>query len=118
MYLTMLDSFTSKASMNYRNLNEVQRRQAERLAPRTALRFKRYGLYRDVTWAEYRDNSVACAAALIDAGVKPGDRVGLLAENCVEWLFADMGIQAAGAVNVPPHAPLTARQVQFQFEDA
>src|SRR5207302_9051924 len=36
----------------------------------------------------------------------------------LEWLIADMGILGAAAINVPPHAPLTARQVQFQFADA
>jgi long-chain acyl-CoA synthetase len=105
-------------AMNYRNLSEVQRRQAERLGPRTALRYKHNGLYHDVTWNDYRASSVACAAALIDAGVRKGDRVGLLSENRLEWLFADMGIQTAGGINVPPHSPLTARQVQFQFDDA
>ena len=29
-----------------------------------------------------------------------------------------MAILAAAAVNVPPHAPLTARQIQFQLNDA
>ncbi len=56
--------------------------------------------------------------ALIAAGIEPGDRVGLLSENRVEWLIADMAILTAGAVTVSPHAPLTARQVQFQFADA
>ena len=53
----------------------------------------------------------------MDAGIQPGDRVGLLAENRVEWLLADMAIMAAGAVNVPPHAPLGARQVQYQLQE-
>ncbi|GIW82016.1 MAG: hypothetical protein KatS3mg105_3823 [Gemmatales bacterium] len=35
-----------------------------------------------------------------------------------EWLVADMGILAAAAVNVPPHAPLTAKQIAFQLDDA
>src|SRR5437588_9046864 len=100
--------------MQYRILSEVQRRQTERLGPRTALRFKRNGVYHDVSWSEYRNRTLACAAALAEAGVKPGDRVGLLSENRIDWLFADMGILTAGGVNVPPHAPLTARQVQFQ----
>jgi len=82
------------------------------------LRFKRYGLYGDLSWANYRTESLAAAAALVDAGVQVGDRVGLLAENRVEWLIADMAILAAAAVNVPPHAPLTARQIQFQLHDA
>jgi long-chain acyl-CoA synthetase len=105
-------------SLPYRNLAEAQRRQAERLGPRPALRYKRHGLYHDLTWNAYREASAACGAALIGAGIRPGERVGLLAENRVEWLVADMGILAAGAVNVPPHAPLTAAQVAYQFADA
>ncbi len=104
--------------MTYQNLVEMHRLQAERLGPRPALRFKRYGLYHDLTWEDYRTEVLAAAAALIDAGVKPGDRVGLLAENRIEWLIADIAILAAAAVNVPPHAPLTARQIQFQLHDA
>jgi long-chain acyl-CoA synthetase len=104
--------------MNYRNLAELHRCQAERLGPLPALRYKRHGLYHDVSWTQYRADTVACAAALVEAGVQPGDRVGLLAENRLEWLIADMGILTAAAVNVPPHAPLTARQVHFQLDDA
>jgi long-chain acyl-CoA synthetase len=104
--------------MNYQNLAEMQRRQVERLGPRPALGYKRHGLYRTVSWRDYRADVLACAAALIEAGVAPGDRVGLLAENRVEWLIADMAILAAAAINVPPHAPLTAKQVHFQLEDA
>jgi long-chain acyl-CoA synthetase len=104
--------------MDYHNLAELHRRQAERLGPLPALRFKRHGLYHDLSWQQYRADALACAAALVAAGVRPGDRVGLLSENRAEWLVADMAILAAAAVNVPPHAPLTARQVQFQFADA
>ncbi|MCI0737566.1 MAG: AMP-dependent synthetase/ligase, partial [Gemmataceae bacterium] len=104
--------------MEFRNLAELLRRQAERLGPRVALRYKKHGLYRDLTWAAYHEQALACASALVAAGIRPGDRVGLLAENRLEWLLADMGILAAGAVNVPPHAPLTAAQVQYQLADA
>jgi long-chain acyl-CoA synthetase len=105
-------------AMSYRNLAELHRRQAERLGPRPALRYKRHGLYHDLTWDDYRAAVEAAAAALIEAGIAPGDRVGLLAENRVEWLIADVAILCAAAVNVPPHAPLTARQVHFQLADA
>jgi long-chain acyl-CoA synthetase len=104
--------------MSYTNLAELHRRQAERFGPRPALGFKRYGLYHSLSWEDYRAQSLACAAALVDVGIQPGDRVGLVGENRVEWLIADMAILAAGAINVPPHAPLTARQIHFQLEDA
>src|SRR5436190_16455053 len=104
--------------MTYRNLAEMHRRQAERLGPRPALRYRRHGVYRDLSMEQYRADALACAAALLDAGIQPGDRVGLLSENCMEWLIADMGILAAAAVNVPPHAPLSARQIHYQLADA
>jgi long-chain acyl-CoA synthetase len=104
--------------MSERNLVELHRRQAERLGPRPALRSKRYGIWHDFTWERYRAETVAAAAALIEAGVGPGDRVGMVAENSIDWLIADMAILTAGAINVPPHAPLTARQILFQLADA
>jgi long-chain acyl-CoA synthetase len=104
--------------MIYRNLVEVHRRQADRLGPRPALRYKRDGLYHDLTWQQYRADALAGAAALLEVGVRPGDRVGMLAENSADWLVIDMAVLTAGAVHVPPHAPLTARQVHFQLHDA
>jgi long-chain acyl-CoA synthetase len=104
--------------MHYRNLAELHRLKAEELGPRPALRVKRNGLYGEVSWQDYRARSLECAAALVDAGLQVGDRVGVLAENRLEWLFADMGLLAAGCVNVPPHAPLTARQIHYQLADA
>ncbi|HZV06419.1 MAG TPA: AMP-dependent synthetase/ligase [Gemmataceae bacterium] len=104
--------------MNERNLVELHRRQAERLGPRPALRYKRHGVWHDVTWEQYRAEALASAAALIESGVAPGDRVGMIAENSIDWLIADMAILAAGAINVPPHAPLTAKQIHFQLADA
>jgi long-chain acyl-CoA synthetase len=103
--------------MDPRNLVDLFQGQARRFGPRIALRHKRHGLYHDLSWFEYEDQVEACASALVAAGIQPGDRVGLLAENRVEWLVADLAIMAAGAINVPPHAPLTARQVCFQFQE-
>jgi long-chain acyl-CoA synthetase len=104
--------------MSYNNLPQLHRQQAERLGPSAALRHKRHGLYHDVSWQRYRADALACAAALVEVGIRPGDRVGLVSENRQEWLLADMGILTAGAVNVPPHAPLTASQIQYQLADA
>ncbi len=100
------------------NLAQLLPRQADRLGDRPALRFKRFGLYHDITWRRYLEKSEAIAAALIDAGVKLGDRVGLIGENSADWLMADVAILMAGGVTVSPHAPLTARQIHYQLHDA
>jgi len=103
---------------NYRNLAEVHRRQAERLGTQPAVRFKREGRYHDVSWTDYRNDARACAAALIDAGIEPGDRVGLLGENRIEWMLADLGILTAAAITVSPHSSLSAKQVEFQMQNS
>jgi long-chain acyl-CoA synthetase len=104
--------------MNDQTLPAVFARQAERFGPRTAFRHKRLGLYRDLSWDDYREQVMAAAAALVHAGIAPGDRVSVFAENRIEWLVADMGILIAGAVHVPLHAPLTGPQARYQLADA
>jgi long-chain acyl-CoA synthetase len=104
--------------VEYRNLSELLLFQSKRLGARPALRYRRHGIFCDINWGEYEAIAQACAAALVEVGIQPGDRVGLLSENRVEWLLADMGLLGAAAVNVPPHAPLTAPQIQFQLADA
>lgn len=98
-----------------RNIPEAHRRQAERLGPKVAVRYKRGGSWQDLTWSAYRADVLACAAALVDAGIQPGDRVGLLGENRVEWMIADLAILAAGGVTVSTHAALSPRQVHFEM---
>src|SRR5262245_20054269 len=104
--------------MTCRNLPELHRFQADRLGPLPALRYRYRGLFRDITWTEYREQTVACAAALVDAGIKKGDRVGLVSENRVEWVIADMAIMTAGAINVPAHCAIPAAGVAKQMADA
>ena len=46
-----------------------------------------------------RVENVACA--IREAGLAPGDRVALLAHDCVDWLVTDFGALFAGCVVVP-----------------
>jgi long-chain acyl-CoA synthetase len=110
--------FHFEGDMELQNLARLHRLQAERLGKRPAFRCKQYGLYYDVPWTSYRSQAVAAAAALVEVGVQPGDRVGLVGENSVTWLIADVAILTAAAVCVSPHAPLTARQIHYQLADA
>ena len=54
-----------------------------------------------LTYAELAESAREFGAALVAAGVEPGDRVAIWCGNCAEWTVAALGAFAAGAVLVP-----------------
>lgn len=54
-----------------------------------------------LTFADYADQSLTVARALIAAGVEKGDRVSLWLQNRWEWPVICLGIWRAGAIAVP-----------------
>ena len=65
-----------------------------------AMRDKHHGVWRGITWAEYRAQIAAVGHALADCGVAAGDHVAILSDNRPEWLFADLGTQGIGGRSV------------------
>ena len=55
----------------------------------------------------------ALATALIDLGIEAKDRVGMLADNRIEWIITNYGIQLAGAADVPRGADVTPGDVSY-----
>jgi len=92
--------------------------QAGSLGERPFLYFHRDGEWRRLTWAEARDRVLRVAAALVAEGVRAGDRVVLISENRFEWMLADLGIQAAGAVSVPVFPSLLPATVRAIVQDS
>jgi long-chain acyl-CoA synthetase len=68
---------------------------------RLALQVREATGYRRLTYAEVLRQARALAAALLRAGVVPGDRVALVSENRPEWTVAYLAVVAAGATVVP-----------------
>ncbi len=83
-------------------------------ADRVALRFKERGEFTgSVTRKKWAQSVRLTAAGLLSLGVKPGDRIGILAENCPAWTFADLGILTLGAVVVPLYPTLSGADLEF-----
>jgi long-chain acyl-CoA synthetase len=82
--------------------------QAARLEDRPFLWAKIDGVYRPRTWTTVHKQVVAAAHGLKAAGIKPGDRVMLVAENRPEWFIANMAIMTVGAIAVPAYTTNTA----------
>jgi HIP---CoA ligase len=54
-----------------------------------------------VTYSELADRARTFGAALVAAGIEPGERVAIWAPNSVRWIVAVLGIFEAGATLVP-----------------
>lgn len=54
-----------------------------------------------LTYGEAAARTMQFAAALVSAGLRSGERVGIWLPNSPEWVIAAMGVQAAGGVIVP-----------------
>jgi long-chain acyl-CoA synthetase len=76
------------------------------------------GTWSDVTAGEFCAEVTALAAALVAAGIEPGDRVALLSATRYEWTLADYAIWTAGAVTVPVYETSSAEQVEWILGDS
>lgn len=88
-------------------------RQARRLESRVALRRKEFGIWRRITWEEYARHVRWVAHALIALGMQRGERVGVIGENRPEWVYSDLGIQAAAGITVGIYATNSPEQVHY-----
>ena len=88
-------------------------RNASRYGPRPALRRKAGEEWEVTTWDAYAERVRHVAGGLIRLGLAPGDRVGVLSTNRLEWHLADLGILAAGGVTVPVYPTNSSSQVAY-----
>jgi long-subunit acyl-CoA synthetase (AMP-forming) len=68
---------------------------------------------REWTWAEAARDVRRVARALLALGVQRGDAVAIVGPNRPEWMMADLGALAAGAIPAPIYPTLTAEQAQY-----
>jgi fatty-acyl-CoA synthase len=71
-----------------------------------------------LTYRQLHDWSSRLARRLADQGIKPGDRVGLIGPNALQWPVAAVAVLKCGAVLVPLNPRFTAAEVRKTAEDA
>ncbi len=65
------------------------------------------GRWKEVTYREFDEECRRISFGLMGLGVKPKDRVAILANTRIEWAMSDMAILAAGAITVPIYGSST-----------
>ncbi len=71
-----------------------------------------------VTYREFLERATRLSGALIDMGIRRGERVGILANNGRLAVEAQFGVPMAGAVLVPLNVHLKASELHWIIEDS
>lgn len=67
------------------------------------------------TWYDLNIRIRQFAKALYSAGIKPGDKVGILMGNHPDWLISHFGIMALGGVTVAVNTWASSRELAYQL---
>ncbi|SFP79929.1 class I adenylate-forming enzyme family protein [Amycolatopsis rubida] len=71
-----------------------------------------------VSWTELRARELRYARALQRAGVRKGDRIGLLLRNCVDYIALYLAIGRVGGIAVRLNWRLTGPELEFALSDS
>ena len=73
----------------------------EKYGKKTFLLEKRHHAFQPTTYAETKEQALEVGAGLASLGIRPKDKVAILAEGSNGWIISELGIFYAGAISVP-----------------
>ncbi|MFI0227584.1 AMP-dependent synthetase/ligase [Streptomyces lydicus] len=76
------------------------------------------GAWRDIAAAAFAAEVRAVAKGLIAHGLRPGDRLAIMARTTYEWTLIDFAAWAAGLVTVPIYPTSSAHQARWILHDS
>ena len=83
-----------------KTLPQMLREQARVRPDAVALRQKDFGIWQPITWAQYHRRALHVGLGLRALGLGEGAHLGVISENRIEWVLAQMGAGLVGAVTV------------------
>ncbi|MER6774362.1 AMP-dependent synthetase/ligase [Streptomyces bacillaris] len=76
------------------------------------------GTWHDVTAADFAAEVLAVAKGLLAEGLRPGERIAIMARTTYEWTLLDFASWAAGLVTVPIYPTSSAFQARWILQDS
>ena len=99
-------------------LAQLFERQARKYGERCLLKDKHHKQWRDHSWRDLTHTIVRLRAGLIRLGIKPGDRVAILADNGPHWVIFDQAVLGLGGVVVPLYTTSGAEETSQILADS
>ena len=102
-----MEGTATASTTGSRTIADLIPRSAAEHAEGVAVRYKRDGAWRDVTYAQLAEIVREVGLGLIDLGIQAGERVSILANTRPEWTYADLGATSAGTISRRSTTPTT-----------
>ena len=80
---------------------------------RPAFRYRAGENFATITFLELAERVEALATALLDIGVAPGQKLGLISDNRPEWILCDLACISIGVPDVPRGSDSTVREIEY-----
>ena len=94
-------------------LPQMLRERAGTDSGRIAIRQKDFGIWKPLTWAAYHARAGHFGLGLRALGLPAGGHMGVISENRVEWVLAQMGAGLVGAVTVGVYPTSPSSEVAY-----
>jgi long-chain acyl-CoA synthetase len=94
-------------------LPQMLRERARTEPGHVAIRQKDYGIWKPFTWARYHERACHFGLGLRALGLPAGGHVGVISENRIEWVLAQMGAGLVGAVTVGVYPTSPTNEVAY-----
>jgi long-chain acyl-CoA synthetase len=85
-----------------------------------AMREKRYGVWKPMTWREFQEKIQRFALGLRAMGFEDGNNLAIIGDNKPEWVIAEFGCMAAGGLPTGAYPDSLAEEMEYliSYSDA
>jgi long-chain acyl-CoA synthetase len=102
----------------YVSVTQMLEQHASAFSNEVAIRQKKFGIWQEMTWLQYFEETQLIAAGLLSIGIEPGAHLGIVAENCQEWIMAQLGSNFANTVPCGVYPTSPANEVLYLLTSA
>jgi long-chain acyl-CoA synthetase len=72
----------------------------------------------ELSYKQVLDTADAISSYFLEMGINNGDRLALIIENSVDWVYYDQGLQQIGGVNVSIYPTLSESEIEYILNDS
>jgi long-chain acyl-CoA synthetase len=85
---------------------------------KVAFRTKNLGIYKEITWREYKEHVENLCHGLLSLGLRKGDRIAIMGDPSVELCYSELAPQFAGAIVFGIYPTVPPVQIKYYLQDS